>query len=49
MGARSVDFYFDYISGYAYFGWLRIQDVCAWRMARPSQAVPREEVRREEP
>jgi 2-hydroxychromene-2-carboxylate isomerase len=31
MAARTVDFYFDYISGYAYFGWLRIQDVCASR------------------
>jgi 2-hydroxychromene-2-carboxylate isomerase len=31
MAARTVDFYFDYISGYAYFGWLRIQQVCASR------------------
>lgn len=23
-----VDFYFDYISGYAYFAWLRIQEIC---------------------
>jgi 2-hydroxychromene-2-carboxylate isomerase len=31
MAARSVDFYFDYLSGYAYLGWLRIQEVCASR------------------
>src|SRR5882672_7703102 len=31
MATRRVDFYFDYLSGYAYFGWLRIQDVCAAR------------------
>ncbi|WP_437642294.1 2-hydroxychromene-2-carboxylate isomerase [Sorangium sp. So ce854] len=23
-----VEFYFDYISGYAYFAWLRIQEIC---------------------
>lgn len=28
MASRRVDFYFDYLSGYAYFGWLRIQEVC---------------------
>ncbi|WP_437331006.1 2-hydroxychromene-2-carboxylate isomerase [Sorangium sp. So ce381] len=26
--AGRVDFYFDYISGYAYFAWLRIQEIC---------------------
>lgn len=26
-----VDFYFDYISGYAYFAWLRIQEICDHR------------------
>jgi 2-hydroxychromene-2-carboxylate isomerase len=26
--SRRVDFYFDYLSGYAYFGWLRIQEIC---------------------
>ena len=26
-----VDYYFDYLSGYAYIGWLRLRDVCAER------------------
>jgi 2-hydroxychromene-2-carboxylate isomerase len=26
-----VDFYFDYISGYAYFAWLRLQEICERR------------------
>ncbi|WP_437539533.1 DsbA family protein [Sorangium sp. So ce726] len=26
--AGRVDIYFDYISGYAYFAWLRIQEIC---------------------
>jgi 2-hydroxychromene-2-carboxylate isomerase len=28
LAQRRVDFYFDYLSGYAYFGWLRIQEIC---------------------
>ncbi|XXY50476.1 2-hydroxychromene-2-carboxylate isomerase [Sorangium sp. So ce269] len=28
-----VDFYFDYISGYAYFAWLRLQEICDRRGA----------------
>lgn len=27
MAAGHVDFYFDYLSGYAYFGWLKIQEI----------------------
>jgi 2-hydroxychromene-2-carboxylate isomerase len=29
MSAGHVDFYFDYLSGYAYFGWLRVRSLCA--------------------
>jgi 2-hydroxychromene-2-carboxylate isomerase len=28
MSAGHVDFYFDYLSGYAYFGWLRVRALC---------------------
>lgn len=28
---RSLDFYFDYLSGYAYFAWRRIRTMCASR------------------
>jgi 2-hydroxychromene-2-carboxylate isomerase len=28
MGADRIDFYFDYLSGYAYFGWLRVRALC---------------------
>lgn len=31
--ADRVDFYFDYISGYAYFAWLSIQEICDRRGA----------------
>lgn len=28
MSAKRVDFYFDYLSVYSYFGWLRLQEIC---------------------
>jgi 2-hydroxychromene-2-carboxylate isomerase len=28
MAPTHVDFYFDYLSGYAYFAWLKIQEIC---------------------
>ena len=28
MNARRLDFYFDYLSPYAYFSWRRLQPLC---------------------
>lgn len=33
MAPKHVDFYFDYLSGYAYFAWLEIQAICDARGA----------------